>query len=290
MKQVRKLSSISNTLLMITSIYNSLTKAEKKVADAVLRDPEEAVLATVTDLAEKAAVGETSVIRFCRKLGFHGYHEFKLAIAQDLVTAPTHISGGHIDDGDDSATIVGKITANNVQMLQDAMDFIDVDALNDAVRLLLGGERILIYGVGSSGITALDAHYRFMRLGLNVEIQRDAHIIAMSAALVRNGDIVFGISTSGSTKDLVDPIKQAKQNGAKIICLTSHAKSPITTYADTVLLSPSKESPYQGGALSTKIAQIHIIEVLSNLIMMEKKEAAFDSIKKTASAVASKLY
>jgi DNA-binding MurR/RpiR family transcriptional regulator len=289
MKQVKKLSNVSNTLLVISSIYSSLTKTEKKVADSVLSDPEEAVLSTVTDLSEKAGVGETSVIRFCRKLGFRGYHEFKLTLAQNIVNVPVYIDGP-IEDSDDTSSVVRKITASTNQMLKDTLDLINIDVLNEAVQMLLGANRIFIYGVGSSGVTALDAHYRFMRMGLNVEAQRDSHIIAMSASLVKKGDVIFGISTSGSTMDLVDAAKQAKKNGAKVICLTSHAKSPITNYADIILLVPSKESPFQGGALTTKIAKIHIIDILANLIIMNKKESTLDSIKKTANAVADKLY
>lgn len=289
MKHVRKLNNSSNTLLMITSIYSSLTKAEKKVADAVQKSPEEAVLSTVTDLAEKAGVGETSVIRFCRALGFRGYHEFKLSVAQDLVNLPTYITG-EIEEDDDISVIARKITMNNENILRRTMDLLHADQMQQAVEAIISANKIYIYGVGSSGITAMDAHYRFMRLGLNVEVQRDAHIIAMSAALVKKGDVVFGISTSGSTKDLVDPIKQAKENGARTICLTSHAKSPITYHADHVLLLPSKEMPFQGGALSTKIAQIHMLDILSTLIANSSQGNTLESIKKTANAVADKLY
>jgi DNA-binding MurR/RpiR family transcriptional regulator len=289
MKQMKKLSNTSNTLLMISSVYSSFTKTEKKVADSVLSDPEDAVQSTVTDLSEKAGVGETSVIRFFRKLGFRGYHEFKLALAQNIATVPSYIDGP-IEDSDDTLSIVRKITASTNQMLKDTLDLINIDVLNEAVQTLLSANKIYIYGVGSSGITALDAHYRFMRLGLNVEAQRDSHIIAMSASLVKKGDVVLGISTSGSTKDLVDLTMQAKENGAKVICLTSHARSPITHNADIVLLVPSKESPFQGGALSTKIAKIHVIDILANLIIMNKKDSTLDAIKKTANAVADKLY
>ncbi|CAM2844075.1 MurR/RpiR family transcriptional regulator [Paenibacillus sediminis] len=289
MKHVQKLNNSTNTLLLISSIYSSLTKAEKKVADAVQSNPEEAVLATVTDLAERAGVGETSVIRFCRALGFRGYHEFKLSVAQDLVNMPTYITG-EIEESDDISAIARKITMNNETILKSTHDLLNPDNLQRAVDTILSANKIYIYGVGSSGITALDVHYRFMRLGLNVEIQRDAHIIAMSAALAKRGDVVFGISTSGSTKDLVDPIKQAKENGATIICLTSHAKSPITNYADNVLLIPSKESPFQGGSLSTKIAQIHLLDILSTLIANTNKESTIESINRTAKAVADKLY
>lgn len=289
MRGVRKLSNTSGVLLTISSIYSSLTKTEKKVADMVQGDPDDAVVSTVTDLAEKAGVGETSVIRFCRKLGFRGYHEFKLLLAQDLVVAPSYMSG-EINDSDDSLTIAQKIASTGAQMIQNSLSLVQPEDLNRAAAALTGARRIYVYGVGSSGITALDAHYWLMRLGLPSEVHRDSHVIAMSAALAGKGDVVFGISTSGSTRDLVDPVREAKNNGATVICLTSHAKSPITQCANIVLLVPSRESPYQGGALSTKLAQIYMIEVLCTLMITRNKETAIDAIKKTAKSVADKLY
>ncbi len=288
MKRFRDSSNQSNTLLMIGSIHSSLTKAEKKVADVVLANPEEAVMATVTDLAEQAGVGETSVIRFCRKLGFRGYHEFKLSIAQHVANAPS-VSTAVIEENDDHVTIAQKITMKNEIMLKNSLDLIHKTELARAVDSMLKATKIYVYGVGSSGITALDLQYRLMRIGMNVEAHRDSHIIAMSASLVKPGEVVFGISTSGSTRDLVDAMKEAKQNGAGVICLTSHMRSPITNYADTVLLIPSKETPLEGGALSTKIAQIHLLDILCTILMLEK-ETAYDAIKKTAKSVADKLY
>ncbi|MBW5445411.1 SIS domain-containing protein [Cohnella sp. CFH 77786] len=279
----------ANTLLMISSIYSSLTKAEKKVADVVKSNPEEAVLATVTDLSEQAGVGETSVIRFCRKLGFRGFHEFKLSVAQDLVDRPPSVSNMEIGDEDDVITVARKLTMQHERLLKNTLDLVNVDNLKAAVDKMLAAERIFVYGVGSSGITALDLHYRLMRLGMNVEAHRDAHIIAMSAALLKKGDLVFGISTSGSTRDLVDPVRQAKKNGAGVICLTSHLRSPIAAHADTVLLVPSREMSREGGALSTKFTQIHMLNILTTLLSM-KMDTASEALEKTALSVADKLY
>jgi DNA-binding MurR/RpiR family transcriptional regulator len=278
----------SNTLLMIPSIYSSLTKAEKKVADVVQSNPEEAVMSTVTDLAEQAGVGETSVIRFCRKLGFRGFHEFKLSVAQDLVNLPS-VSDSEIEEADDVMTVARKVTMKHETMLRNTLDLINVDSLKRAVDQMLAADKIYVYGVGSSGITALDLHYRLMRIGMNVEAHRDAHIIAMSAALVKPGDLVFGISTSGSTRDLVDPVRQAKQNGAGVVCLTSHLRSPIAVHADTVLLVPAREMPLDGGALSTKFTQIHLLNILCTLLALRYGKAD-ESLKKTAKSVADKLY
>ncbi len=278
-----------NVLLSIDSIYASMTKAEKKVADAVRANPEDAVLYTIADLSEKAGVGETSVIRFCRKLGFGGYHEFKLAIAQQVVAEPKQF-GGEVQEGDDAVAVLQKLTSRNARMIENAGALVAAPALEAAARALASGRRIHVFGVGSSGMTAMDAYYSFLRIGLVADVQRDGHIIAMSATLANEGDVVFGISTSGSTKDLVDPMRTAKENGATTICLTSQGRSPITQYADVVLLVPAKESPFQGGSLPAKIAQLHALDALTSLIAATHKERAVRSMKKTAQAVADKLY
>jgi DNA-binding MurR/RpiR family transcriptional regulator len=284
-----KMADLTNSLLMLQSIYSSLTKAEQKVADTVLKDPEAAVFYTVTDLAEKAEVGETSVIRLCRKLGFKGYQEFKLSIVQDLAT-PTEQVHGEIEETDDLQTIMKKITAQNTQALQNASSLINELHVQQAIEAIIRANKLYFFGVGSSGITAADAKYRFMRLGFNVEAAADAHIIAMNASLVKQGDVVVGISTSGSTKDLVDAIKIAKENHAYIICLTNHARSPITYYADTVLLATSRETPLQGGAFSSKLAQIHILDILSTAIAIRLKDQTYAALEKTAKSVLDKLY
>lgn len=282
-------SESSNTLLLISSIYQSLSKAEQKVADVVQNDAENTVYSSITDLAESAEVGETTVIRFCRKLGFHGFQEFKLAIAQDLVS-PSQQVYGKIEEDDEIGVMSSKITANNMNTLQDTDQLLKSSDLHRVTDVLISGRRVFFFGVGSSGLTATDAQYRFMRLGFDAHCAVDSHVIAMNCSLVGEGDIVFGISTSGSTKDLVDAIRIAKENGAFVICLTNHARSPITSYADAVLLAAAKESPLQGGAFSSKIAQIHVLDILSTIVSIKRRDMTFNALEHTAKAVLDKLY
>ncbi|UOK56138.1 MurR/RpiR family transcriptional regulator [Bacillus sp. OVS6] len=93
---------------LISSMYKSLTRAEQKVADLVIKDTHDAVYSSVTDLAEKANVGETTVIRFCRKLGYRGFQDFKLAVAQNLVS-PSEQVHGKIEEGDSVAVMSKKL-------------------------------------------------------------------------------------------------------------------------------------------------------------------------------------
>ncbi len=289
MSNFKKSSEGSNTLLVISSIYNSLTRTEQKIADVISQDPESTVYATLTDLAEKAGTGETSVLRFCRKLGFRGYQAFKLSIAQDLVT-PVKSMHSEIQESDDLGTLARKITAENIAALENTLALLDINELQKAITAIVKAQKIYFFGVGSSANTALDGKYRFMRLGFNVESVVDSHVMAMMATLMTSNDVVFGVSTSGSTKDIVDAIRLAKQNGVFFICLTSHARSPITQFANAVLLTKSKESPYQGGAFSSKITQIQVLDILSTALAIQCKEKAYDAIERTAKAVLNKLY
>lgn len=136
----------------------------------------------------------------------------------------------------------------------------------------------------------MDAKYKFMRLGFQVVAEADAHIIAMNAALAGEGDVVIAISTSGSTKELVDSVAIAKQKGARIICLASHALSPVTRYADAVLLTMAKEGPLQGGSFSGKLAQIHVLDILSTALALLDKERSYRFLEMTAKSVLGKLY
>ncbi|MEH7235324.1 MurR/RpiR family transcriptional regulator [Bacillus sp. JJ1562] len=279
----------SNPITMTKSIYKSLTKSEQKVADLILSDTQEMVYATVTDLSEKAGVGETTVIRFCRKLGFRGYQEFKLSVAQNLSNSSEQIYG-EIKANDTLVEVATKITQQNSKVLKDSLDLLQITSLEKAVKAITSSNKVFFFGVGSSGTTARDAKIRYMRIGLNVDYSTDSHIMAMQASLLGKQDVVVGISSSGSTKDVVDAIKIAKENKAFIICITNHAKSPITQFADVILLAANKETPFQGGAFSSKIAQLHLLDIMTVIIEMQQKDKTYTATEKTAKAVLDKMY
>lgn len=162
--------------------------------------------------------------------------------------------------------------------------------LEKAVDAIINARKIQFYGVGASGYTALDAKYKFMRLGLNVDANLDAHIQAISAVSLTDKDVAVGISFSGSTKDTVETCRLAKEAGAKVIAITNYARSPITSVADIVLLTSAKETPLRSGALTSKIAQLHILDLLYTAVAVKLKDRAVQELNKTAKAVLKKLY
>lgn len=279
----------TNTLLQIQSLLPSFTKSEQKVAQIVLTQTEGVIYSSVIDLAEKAEVGETTVLRFCRKIGFRGYQEFKLALAQELVN-PVKNLHGEVGEDDSLGIIMQKVTSTNRQAIEDTNALFDMEQLERCIELLRKAGTIHFYGVGTSAVTAQDAKYTCLRIGLRVDAFTESHLQAMAAATLGPGDVAVGLSVSGSTKDTIDSLKVAKEAGATVVCITHYRRSPITNVADITLLTAAQEGPLQGGSLAAKMAQLHVLDVIATALTMRNKEKALMYKERTAKAVLERKY
>ncbi|MDO3412895.1 MurR/RpiR family transcriptional regulator [Saccharibacillus sp. CPCC 101409] len=271
----------------INTYYPSLTKSEQKVADSVLTSAEDLIYLSVTELADFAKVGETTVMRFCRKIGFKGYQDFRLALAQD----PSHRKNeSAASSGKGEEDFAARVCDSMVRILQTSMSLLDREKLDEVTGWLDGARHVQFFGVGSSGITALDAKNRFLRMGRRVEAVADSHIQAMMAVTMGEGDVAVGISVSGSTLDTHNMLLKAKQNGAKVVALTHYAKSPIASIADAVLLTAGRETPLEGGSLGAKVSQLLLIDLLCEGVARRDLGRAVEMKEKTARAVIDRIY
>ena len=182
------------------------------------------------------------------------------------------------------------IAKNTKAVIDESLEMVDEELLNSCIEAIDQTNRLHFYGVGTSGLTALDAKNRLLRIGKHSDALVDPHIQAMDAATLGKGDVVVGISVSGSTKDTLDSLEIAKKNGATIIAITYYARSPITQLADYVLLSGGKESPLEGGSLAAKISQLFIIDLLCTGLALHDKENSLQMKEKTARSVINKIY
>ena len=286
------MAAITNVLALINSHMNAFTNSELKVAEFILKDPKPVIYTSITDIAFKVQVSETTVLRFCRKLGFKGYQGFKITLAQGLEKADEMYKElyDEITKDDSENDICKKVLSKSILSLNETFDLIDLKSLNKTLNYMIKAERIFFFGVGDSAVTAMEAKARFIRVTNKVDAVMDSHFQSMQASLLTKKDLAIAFSYSGSTKDTVEILKTAKKAGAKTVCVTHFSKSPITNYADELLLIGVNENPLQGGAITSKIAQLYLIDLLYvNYYIMTAQES-FASKEKTAEAVIEKLY
>ena len=281
--------SISHTSLKVSSYYNSFTKTEKKVADFVLENTNDVMYYSITELADKASVGESTVLRFSRKLGFSGFQDFKLSVAQDQIQ-PSNYEDEEVQQHDQMKSVINKVIKKQINSLEGNLQLLDDQSIQKAVNIILQSKKVTFFGVGSSGITASQASSSMLRIGINCDYKYDSHFQAMSASLLTAEDCVVGISVSGSTKDTIYNVEIAKKAGAKIICITNNAKSPITKLADIVLLISGKENPLEGSSVLSQLAQLSCVDILCTAIKNQRNNKTKVFSELTAKALSEKLY
>lgn len=277
-------------LSLIHSRYNSFTNTEKKVADYVLENIKNVIYMSITDLAEACHVGESSVFRFCKTLKLRGYQEFKIALAHNtsLENEMPQLSS-KVTMQDTIDELSSKMLTATVSALTETHNLINTNDVSNAVDMIIKGERIHFFGVGSSLITALEAKNKFMRITNKTECTIDSHLQIMSASLMTEEEVAVLISYSGSTKDTIEVAKAAKERGAKIITITRFAKSPLTNYADITLLCGANEGPLQGGSLTAKISQLYLLDLLYTEYFKRTNKESRINKERTANAVIEKM-
>ena len=280
----------SDILGEVRRLMPMLSSSEKRVANAVLQDPDKMIFWTVNDLGERAKVGDATILRFCRKLGLSGYQEFKLLLAQSLPPLRQDGGGKGHEDADEQTSLIRRTMNTNRLAIQDTTELLDPASLKQAAERMIRARSVHFFGVGSSGLTAADARLRFMRIGIPCSYVPDSHVQVMDAALMTPDDVAFCITYSGSTKDMLEIIQTAKARGACTIVLTGHSRSPIIAHAEIALFTVSKELPLLGGAFVTKIAQLHLLDLLFHQVIELNKTKSEEASNLTAKAVLRKLF
>lgn len=280
---------LQGCLARLRGIFPALTAAEGRVAETILENPQQIIHLSITELADRANSAEATIFRLCKRLGYAGYQSFKIALASDLVTPMQNIHEA-IGQEDSLHTIVAKVFHSNMETLQDTLKVISEEGLQQAVEALNHASRIEFYGLGGSAPIAMDAYHKFMRFGTACVALTDSHLQVMSAALLSPGAVVFGITHSGSNKDIVESFQTARKAGATTICLTNYSRSPVTKVSDISLIYSSRETYFRNEAMASRIAQLSLLDALSIGVFLLRQEETLANLQKIREAIALKRY
>ena len=281
-----------NLILKMQSVYNQFTKAEKKVADYCLAHKEEIPFMSITDLADACKVGDTSVYRFCRTLELGGYQEFKMKWS--LCQGTGSMESKTMREGSSGENPLVKLSERvmNVHLnaIRETGMLLDTGELEKALSMFQKAKRVYFFGIGDSLLAAEEARNKFLRITSKVNCIGDPHMQAVVASMMTKEVLVFIVSYSGATKDNIQVARIASQAGAKVAAITHFLKSPLTVYCDAVLLCGAKEGPLDGGAMSAKLGQLFLIDLLYQGYYEQNRGECTENNRKASAAVVEKLY
>jgi len=279
---------MDNTLTRIQNMYPAFGRGEKKIADWILAQPSELISLSISEMAGNCGCGDATVIRFAKRLGLSGFQELKINIARELGSGLT----GNLafSENDVPIEIFEKHIADIKVTLDQSRKSLDPLSLYRAADALLHAKSISIIGLGNSAPVAQDAMHKFLRAGLPASAYSDNHIQMIVASHLGASDAVLAISHSGSSVDIVKALEQAKRNGAVTVGITNHKKSPMVAYCDMCLFTNAQETKYSILGMTSRIAQLAIIDTLYTYIVLHGGEQVSNAVRCTEAALESKKY
>lgn len=258
---ITNFTSHTKPLVLIQTALDSLTSRERRVAEYILAQPHAIMNLSIGQLARLSATSESTVVRFCKKLGFEGYPHLKLVLAKNHTELTSNVYPT-VHRSDSVANLVEKTFQYAMQALQDTVCVLSPVALEKGAEALLRANKVVLAGVGGSGAAAEMAVQKLLRLGIHGHVCSDMSIMPLIAGTLHPDDVALGISHRGRTEGVEEFLDIAQHRGATTMAIVSDVQSPVAHKADIVLQSVCPESPLGPEAGSARVAQITVIDAL----------------------------
>lgn len=272
---------MSSILHAIRERLPALHRMERALAEYIADHPQEATRASITELADKSGASTATITRFCKSMHFDGFTDFKLKLAEELAAPSERHTYQDIVAGNSLPSIVAAIEANHIRSIADTTRLVDYAALQRAIDALSSARQIDLYGVATSGLVAQDAYQKFVRIGKRAFASTDPHMQITSASNLEPGDVAIGISYSGETPETLDAVRCAKERGAVVVSLTQYGANTLSGLADIPLFASSLEEGMRRGDMASRIALLHMIDILFVGLVSERFDDEVPKLERT---------
>ena len=257
-------------LLKIRGMLEQMSVIERKLADFILDNANLLRDYSSQQLADAVGTSQSSVVKFCQKLGYKGYPDFKFAISDSLHHQAPAVSSdklhGEISLDDSFSTMSQKLLASKINVLQKTHAINSQTSFEQAALLLRGAKRVLLCGKGGSALVAKDFSYKLQKLGMAALAETDTHVQLANIANYTAEDVLVVISESGETPDSVKITEQAAANGVNIISITAYGANSVARLASLNLYTVADESSARLSSILARNAQELVIDTLFILL------------------------
>lgn len=248
---------------VIQERYPTFSEKEKKIALYILQNNNEINNINISKLAALTSTSSATITRFCRKIGCESFVAMKIAISssqQDI-------------QADNEEGIFNEVFSFYNRVIERTKKNLVAEDIEKFIEKLEGASRIFVYGVGSSGLTAMEFNQRLVRMGFNATVNTDSHLMVINSTIVKEEDLVIGISSSGSTPEVLDSLSIAKNNGARIVAITSFQASKLTELSDLSLTVYSSSFVNNHLFVNTQFALMYLIDVISMILLEDERHS-----------------
>ena len=257
---------MNSGILKINEYYKTFTKQEKKLADFLLKNINEASVLTISELSKKSGVSCSTINRFAITLGYKGFKEFIRDMYHEANSLPVQENVYEINHENplnmDIDTVIKVVCNLNIESIRNSLMMIEETKVLKAIEAIHKAPRVVVYALSGSVAPALDLKFKFQRLGINCEVYDNPHSLILSATTLKSKDVVIALSYTGETKEILDALKYVKENGAKIIGITMVGNNSLSKICDICIEHSSVDKGLRTYSTRRRVVQENIIDIL----------------------------
>ena len=258
-----------NGLLRIRQRYQGLAQSDKKLADYLLLQPDTARHLSSQQLANEAGVSQSSVVKFAQKLGYKGFPALKLALSEALASQPESPSVPIHNQirGDDPLRLVGeKLIKENTAAMYATLNVNTEEKLHECVTMLRSARRIILTGIGASGLVAQNFAWKLMKIGFNAAAVRDMHALLATVQASSPDDLMLRV-------------------GGKVLAITGFTPNALQQRASHCLYTIAEEQATNSASISACHAQGMLTDLLFIALIQQDLELAPERIRHSEALV-----
>jgi len=255
------------------AVREDLSANEKKIADFILQNAALIRDYSSQNLAAAVGVSQSSIIKFSQKLNYGGFTALKLAIHEAVVKGDNPSVSEHEHEAHNGTeSLASHIYRLKREALLSTMELNEEGRVEAAVDLLIKSKRIQIVALGIGSLVAENLFSMLIQVGKSVIAEVNSYMQLSSIATLGAGDLIFVISFSGQSRQMIRITKQAKKAGVAVISLTNNTANPIRSLADVQLLSVNGNIDFEFPQIISTASQQHVVDVLfASLIQRDPK-------------------
>lgn len=251
---------LKSVIPIIEANYKNFTSVEKNIAN-FFRNNEEIMDFSAKSISNRLFVSEAALSRFAKKCGYRGYREFIYQYEQNLTERNLKIVGN-----------AGSVLNIYQELLNKTYSLIDQKQIMRICEYMADASRVFVCGKGSSGLAAMEAESRFMRIGVDIDSITDSDIMRFQTVFQNSKSMVIGISVSGMTESILYSLQQAHEKKSKTVLITAHKNGRISSYCDEIVLIPSLKYLNYGNVISPQFPILIFLDIIySYYVSMDKR-------------------
>ncbi|WP_068620251.1 MurR/RpiR family transcriptional regulator [Paenibacillus tuaregi] len=235
-----------------------LSAKEKEIAEYIIQNKNTILNINIRELALKTGSSTSTITRFCKKINCDSFVDFKIKLSREA------------EPPEEEASVFTKVQKLYTHVVQSTAEMVKQEQVEEVVQLIKTSRRLLVFGLGSSGLSALEFKYRLMRMNIIIDAITDSHMMLMNASLLRKNDLIIGLSNSGTTQEVIDALKVGREQGASVVGITNFDHTGLTDVSDIVLFTPSIHRNNDEHFINSQLSIIYVLDIISMLLLEDQ--------------------